>query len=254
MAQPLTKLTKTGELYTRPPSVEANIDQALGDDLATLRARLQVTDRQAAHYLTSECLMHLFRDSSRRGDEKKRDTLVQAILTRCEAILKSKVPDSRVANAADIREDILQEFALLLAKDSVGENPSELDFFECRFNQAFRTFRVSKLRIVQTPPIRCVPLPDESDIPDDQVPKILGKALSCRASQEDDLALNEMLDALPADIREAVVLCYLMDYEEESEDPTRITAATLCDVTGRTIRNRLGKAAAYLKHFNEEEP
>src|SRR5258708_3029901 len=145
MAQPLTKLTRTGELYTRPPSVEAKIDQALAEDEATLRARLQVTDRRAPDYLTSECLGHLFRAAHRRGDEKRRDRVVLAIVARCEVILKSKVPDSRVANAADIREEILQEFALLLANDGVGDKPNELDFFECRFNQAFKAFRVDML-------------------------------------------------------------------------------------------------------------
>jgi hypothetical protein len=254
MAQPLTKLTRTGQLYTRPPSVEAKIDQALAEDEATLRARLQVTDRLAAGNLTSECLVHLFRDSHRRGDDRRRDLFVLAILARCEANLKSTVPDSRVANAADLREDILQEFALLLASDGVGDNPNELDYFECRFNLAFKAFRISMLRSVQQPAIRCVPLPKESVIPDDQVPKMLDEALSCRASQGDDLARDEMLNALPAAIREAVVLCHLMDYEVESEDATKVTAATLCKVTGRTIRNRLAKAAAYLKHFNEEEP
>lgn len=66
-------------------------------------------------------------------------------------------------------------------------------------------------------------------------------------------ARNELLDALPADIRRAVVLCHEMGYEEESVDPTKITAATLCGVTGRTIRSRIRQAAAYLAQFNQED-
>jgi cysteine desulfurase len=64
MAQPLTKLTRTGQLYTRPPSVEAKIDQALTEDEPRLWTRLQVTDRRAPDYLTSECLVHLFRSGT----------------------------------------------------------------------------------------------------------------------------------------------------------------------------------------------
>ncbi len=114
MAQPLIKLTRTGKLYTRPRRIEANIDGALGQDFATLCARLKVTDDASPDYLASECLVHLIRDSNRRNDVKTRDHLVLALFSRCESNLKSTIPDSQVSNAADLREEILQEFALML--------------------------------------------------------------------------------------------------------------------------------------------
>jgi hypothetical protein len=253
MAQPLTKLTRKGKLYIRPAPIEANIDGALAEDFATLEVRLQVTAPGVPDYLTSECLVHLIRDSNRRGDAKTRDQLVLALFARCELNLKSAVPDSRVSNAAELREEVLQEFALMLAADGLGDNPDELDYFECRFNQAFKTFRIDLLRSEQNHQNRCVPFPDESVLPDEEVPKILDETLSCRASQGDNLARDELLNALPPDIRKAVVLCYEMDYEVESEDSTKTTAATLCGVTGRTIRNRLRQAAAYLSKFKQED-
>lgn len=58
--------------------------------------------------------------------------------------------------------------------------------------------------------------------------------------------------ALPEDERKAVILCGVLGLKEESEDPTIVTAATLCGVTGRTIRNRLKRAAAKLSDFRED--
>src|SRR5579872_5497493 len=130
MARPLTKKKKDGTPYVRPASVEANINGALGQDLATLKNRLQVTDATLPEYLGSECLVHLVRESMRSGNDNLRDVMVLALLKRCEASLKSAIRDSR-ANAGSLREEVLQEFALLLASDGSGDNPKELDYFEC---------------------------------------------------------------------------------------------------------------------------
>jgi DNA-directed RNA polymerase specialized sigma24 family protein len=43
-----------------------------------------------------------------------------------------------------------------------------------------------------------------------------------------------------------------MGYAEEADDPATRTAATICGVTGRTIRNRLTRAAAKLSRFKED--
>jgi len=48
-----------------------------------------------------------------------------------------------------------------------------------------------------------------------------------------------------------VELCHVLGYDEESENPDKRTAATICGVTGRTIRNRLKRAAARLSSYKE---
>jgi DNA-directed RNA polymerase specialized sigma24 family protein len=75
------------------------------------------------------------------------------------------------------------------------------------------------------------------------------------ATPEHGLFLNQLADAiqtLPPDEREAVILCHIMGYAEEADDPATRTAATICGVTGRTIRNRLTRAAAKLSRFKED--
>ena len=72
--------------------------------------------------------------------------LLPPLLARCEAMLIRKIPDRSRPNAIDIREEILGEFSVLFAEDGSGENPDQLDFFECRFNRAFRYFRIDFMR------------------------------------------------------------------------------------------------------------
>lgn len=78
----------------------------------------------------------------------------------------------------------------------------------------------------------------------------LPEALKNPQSQENARFLKEVfarINELPTDERDVVILCHIMGYEVEADDPARITAATLCGVTGRTIRNRLRRANAKLK-------
>lgn len=48
MVRPLTKRTRKGEPYARPPEVEATIKVALREDRTTLDRRLKVTDGESA--------------------------------------------------------------------------------------------------------------------------------------------------------------------------------------------------------------
>jgi hypothetical protein len=252
MAPPLSKKKRTGELYVRPPSVERNIDGALAEDASSIRRRLDVSDRSSPEYLSSECLVHLARHFSRLGETDTRDAVVWKLFERCEAILERKI-DSQIPNAEDLREEVLQQFALVLANDGTGECPEELDYYECRFNHAFRSLRVDMLRSAKRQLKRCRPLPRESPDSDGKLPKKLEEAIGCPTTQSDGLARDELLNRLPDDVRQAVVLCHEMGYEVESIDPDKVTAATLCGVTGRTIRSRLERAKELLAGFNEED-
>jgi hypothetical protein len=82
-----------------------------------------------AEYLPSECLVHLIREAKRRGDDAARDALLPLPLARCDANLNAKV-DGQIAGAVQLREDILGDFAELLAIDGSAEDRHELDFFE----------------------------------------------------------------------------------------------------------------------------
>jgi hypothetical protein len=252
MARPLTKLTRTGTLYTRPTPIEENIDGALAEDLPALCRRAHVTDQGSPDYLTSECLVHLIRDSIRRTDLAMQSTLLPILLSRCEANLRAKIPRS-VPNAVHLRDEVLGEFALVLAKDGSTEDTDELDFYECKFNHAFRTLRISVLRRERDKTDGVVALSDVAGKPDEDVARRIEAALRSPATQADGLLLDERLDALPPDERKAVVLHFVMGYEIESTDPNKPTVATLCNVSGRTIRSRLKLARKRLTQIIQEE-
>lgn len=258
MARPLTKSGDKGPLI-RPKAIEAQIDEAIALDLSALRVRLVITDRQHPQHLRSETLVHLVRHARRVGDQVLIGAALPVLLGRCEANLLVKVPDGQLPEAASVREEILGQFSELFASDDHGAAPDELDFYECKFNRAFRFFRIDIVRqeIARLKPAVDLPQPtDEEDAdPREDVFARVSEAFQSPATQESIAFRSELEDAilaLPTDERDAVILVHALGYQEESDDPDEETAATRCNCTGRTIRNRLKRAAAKLSRFKED--
>ena len=261
MARPLTKRNSAGELYVRPPLIEAQINEILAQSPATLQQRLSIEDSQSSNYLKSECLVHLARDFIRHGKEAmtKADMVLRVLFDRCEKILLVKIPNKGRPSAAYIREEVLGQFAELFAIDGAKENSDRLDFFECRFDRAFRTFRIDLVRKETNRLKKLDPLPiqDVDTLPSSnkQIPTRLIKALRSPEKVESSVLLKEIheaINALPEDERRAVILCHVLGYKIESKNPEESTAATICKVSGRTIRNRLTRAVGKLSKFKEE--
>ncbi len=262
MARPLTKTEPDGTLYRRPATVEAQVDEAMKLKLPDLRRRLLVTDRNDTAYLRSECLVHLLRHGRRVGDQPLMGAVLPVLLGRCEANLLVTVPDGRMPDATGLRQDILDELTELFVLDGSGENPAELDFYECRFNKAFRTLRIDAVRraarrskeiidVAAFPPSEAEGEPDAYE---DAFARV-SDAFKVFPTQEWDAFREPFVNAiegLPPDEREAVILVHVLGYKEESEDPNEETAATRCNCTGRTIRNRLTRAAGKLARFKED--
>lgn len=243
MIKPLTKVSKDGEVYSRPQEVVENIASALGLGLDAIRARLKEDDANADGYLKSECLVYLFREARDKGDDAMFNLIATALLSRCETILLSKRSNTSVR----LHDDILAEFACLLA----NESSQQLDYYECRFNRAFRMHR---LEMVRKEAKRCKKVETRafgsstSDADDEETH---ADEPACRSRESDDLARRELLDQLPPDLRKAVVLCE-MGYPIESKDPSKDTVATLCGVSERTIHNWLKRAKVILPNPTKE--
>lgn len=260
MARPLTNYEATGNLYKRPRKIETQIDEIIALDVSSLKERLQVTDRKTSGYISSECLVHLVRSARQSGDQQRINCALPVLLGRCEANLLSKIPDGRLPDAASIREEVLGKFSELFASDGSGERPDELDFYECRFNSAFMAFRIDVVRSEIARLKYVAPLPEarDNDDPPDAYEDVFARvsdAFQSPATQEGSYLREQLLDAieaLPVDERKAVTLVCIMGYKEESIDPKEITAATRCNCGGRTIRNRLTRAAAKLSRFKED--
>jgi hypothetical protein len=250
MVRPLVKITEKGEPYTRSASVEATIDGALGQDWTTLAKRTRVIDPNAPDYLPSECLVHLIRDVLLRGDHRVATALMPSLLIRCESNLNRTVPDGAVHNAEAVREDILSNFQLLFTDDAAED---ALDYYECKFGRAFKTFRINHVRRAISDRAELIDLPqattaDGETMLDDEMLARLSRLGKVGPSQEDRAYLLQVLEAvnrLPPDQRRAVILRRIIGHTEES-------AAALCNVEGRTIRNRLSRADKRLKKLKED--
>ena len=246
MARPLTKRQSTGDLYVRPQHVERQIDDTLAQDQATLQRRLAVSDPQSSDYLRSECLVHLARDFLRNGNDSMANTVLPILLGRCKRILLAKIPANELPTAREVREEVLGQFGELFA-DATVQGSDDLDYFECRFNGVFRTFYINLVRSEKARLKRLAPLPDQADDTHKELqsPETADSALLCKE-------LREAIDALPDDMRKAVILCHIEGYKIESNNPSEATAATICKVSGRTIRNRLLRAAGKLSKFKDQ--
>ena len=262
MARPLTKKTADGELYTRPIDVEQQIDEALSLPSTELRERLKNLDRNCSSYLRSECLVHLIRVAIQTDNESLTNLVLPVLFSRCEAILLAKMPDSNTLDATLLREEALEKLTDLFVADGTGDIKSELDFYECRFNRAFRALRVDVVRRHErlskrgntTPNLPQVHTEMDGGFTQD-VFDMVSDAFNGHSMLESTLLreeLNSAIRDLPADERDAVVLVHGLGYKVESVDPDEATAATWCNCTGRTIRNRLSSAATKLARFKEE--
>ncbi|TCP78859.1 sigma-70-like protein [Rhizobium sp. PP-CC-2G-626] len=262
MARLLTKTESDGTPYMRPPGVETQIDEASKLSLADLRGRLLLTDRADPRHSRSECLVHLVREGRRSGDQARMNMVLPILLGRCEANLRVTVADGAIPDAANLRQEILDDLTELFVMDGSGDFPDELDFYECKFNKAFRALRIDAVRravrrskrsidVTEMPELEVKSMPDAFE---DAFARV-SEAFRVLPTQEWDAYREPFLqaiEALPPDEREAVILVHVLGYKEESEDPEEETAATRCNCTGRTIRNRLTRAAAKLSRLKED--
>jgi hypothetical protein len=259
MVRALTKTDQTGNRYTRPDVIEAAIEAAMKEDLDTLGRRAWLSDPEGSEFLPLECLVYLLREARGCHDDRAMSTLLPPLLARCETILKATIRHHAFPNVEEIREDILGDFGVLFARDGFGDNPNELDFYECRFERAFRFFRLAYLRRERSRLRELSSLPDcepDGHPNGEEVFARVSKAFRTQPAQIGQVLHRELvkaIDDLPSDERKVVVLCLVLGLKEESDDPSVITAATLCGVTGRTVRNRLTRAKQKLSNFQESE-
>jgi len=251
MARPLTRVKKkTGKIYTRPADVEAQIDRVLTAGFPEALRRARVKDRASPDYLCGECLVHLVREAKRTGRDRESEALLLLLLERCGANLRGTIRHDGVPNAQQLRDEILQHLAMMFAEDAV-EGGTWLDYYECRFNDAFAALRIDFYNREVGQVNRSVPETTESgeEIADDSDRDDgTGSDFWVSSRLEDNVYARQVADflkALPPDEYQAVVLCRLMNLTQED-------AAKRLRVSVKTIYNRLTRADLKLARIKED--
>jgi DNA-directed RNA polymerase specialized sigma24 family protein len=249
MVRALTKRRPSGELYERPAEVESAIAVALSLDRAELLRRSRIPDSKEPGFLPLECLVHLIRSTQAAGDSDLANVLLDLLFRRVAAILAATLPDSRSPRAADLRQEVIDRLADKFLSDA---KPDALDIFEVRFGKALSGLRIDALRPTLAEKAEHVPVAEDAD--DDDETRSRGAILSAETTPETLLGDAQTLAevkraawALPKKLRLPVVLHYLRGYEIESTDPAKRTVATVCKVSGRTVRTRLAEGLELIK-------
>src|SRR6267154_2632417 len=222
MVRQLTKKRKDGQPYVRPAEIESALKVALGEDLPTLLKRSAIRESKQEGYLPSEVLVHVIRNSMRSGDDRARDALVAALFERCMAILCATIRTSRRFDAQQLRNEVLGQFGERLAADQRPGGNERLDFYEVRFNRAFKALRVNALTAEGVYADRFEPLPSSCD----EEPEAHSPEIDSELEPPSDPFAHaeiaehlDLIDALPPDEREAFALRYVYGYEIESVNP-----------------------------------
>jgi hypothetical protein len=224
--------------------VEAEIDHVMALPLAERRRRGQVQNPSSGEFLRSETVVHLLRLDLREGGDG--GPYLQTLIKRCEANLRSAIHPS-VPQAVQLRKEILQEFALLFVGE-VQDGGDELDFFECKFNSAFRGIRTNIFNAHITRIGHEAPEPSGPGGENDEGGSGGVVVDVWRAPQAEDALFVQQVRALvmtfPPNERKAIALCRIRGL-------TQAEAGLKIGVTERTIRNLLARADAKLASIKE---
>lgn len=213
--------------------------------------------------IPSEVMLYFLRNVTKLLDYQTFKVLFTALFSRLEATLKRTIPDWVFGNAHQIREEILERFAELIAEDRNGEH-LKLDYYEVNFNSAFATLRKDVLRKIgpanQTDPLeKAISLTGMENDSVEILPDVENRIIQdfeLGQSKLDDpsfrFSLHEAINKLPNDEREALGLL-LIGMPIEAKDPNACSISNTLQCSIKTVSNRLNRAYARLRHMLVEE-
>lgn len=148
MVSPLRKI-KDGKCCTRQEPIESRLLELEGLPDAEQVRQCEIRSHDSAEFVSTECILHLVR--SRREHrptdvtfEKLYGILLKRVLTQLPQPDRIRKNKERAVDV-EIREQVLEQFAILMAKDREEYN-ERLDFFEIRFQLGIAKLRATAIR------------------------------------------------------------------------------------------------------------
>lgn len=140
---PLRKTKIKGALYTRPPEIEARLNELAALPREELLRRCEVKDRDDTAYVPSECVLHFVRACREDDRSSYFERLYKVLAARIyQRLPRAESRDGKTQSFTleAIRDSAFGRFAKLLAEDHDGYS-EKLDYYEIRFDGAVASLR-----------------------------------------------------------------------------------------------------------------
>lgn len=249
LARPLTRSTRAGEPYVRPPEVESQLELLLGASANEQLTRAAETNKESPRYVRDECLVYLIRDAWVAGDSARYSTLTEQLLRRSARGIQHNLRTLGVApgDEKDVYGEVISGMMSAILDDGGAG-----DFYQARFRRALR-FLVLSVYDKYARRQKRARREDDLDTPlggDDMkaedgvtLEERLPEDAEVAARIEQRLLIREALAAIrDPRHREAFVLHYYDDWPIETKDPLDPSVSRHLGVTPRTVNNWLREA------------
>ena len=248
--RPLTKRRTDGSPYVRRPETTATLIELADLSRDAIAARLAVGRRDAAGYVSNECLLHLLRAARSDNNPGWFDKLFSVLDCRVRHNLSRTVRYGTVSDPETVREDVLGKFHEVLAL-GLGPEPERLDPYEAMFDGALASLRKTTYSRQQRQDGRKADLPSASDgdaksgeLAAPEPEEIFG--MTPFEFRDFRTAALAAIERLPEPLRETVRLVCRGD-QAGSTDPDKMTIAKQLDVDERTVRNRMDRVVKLVR-------
>lgn len=255
LTRPLTRLTKAGAPYARPPEVEAQLNQLLGEPITEQLARAQCTDKGSPRFLKDECLVYLAREGWIEDDLALYSEVSQQLIRRSTRTIQRTL--QLLGVAADDLQDVFGDVITQMLTEVLDDDGAG-DFYQAKFRRALR-YLILKVHAryerrherLLTENRLCAPRDEDSD--DDEDSLIEDMVRQPGDVAHDAMQLLEIREALAAiqdpRHRQAFVLHHYDDWPIETQDPLRPSVSGYFAVSSRTVRSWIRAAEGDLAEW-----
>lgn len=253
MVSQLRKRTKSGDLYQRPPEIEAKLVELDGLTPLERLARCQIADRKDLMYVSSECILHFVRAARENPDGAYYAGLYKVLIARILKQLPKRTDrsDKEALFGALIREKALGDFCELLADDFLYY-AEQLDFYEVRFMCAVKSLRINAYREVKADDEGKESI--ESEEENGGLKKEVEEAVKDYNPFDPQIfsitdyrfELDSAIEKLP-DLQKRILQLLMLEMPINSIDPNIITISNTLKKSEKTIRTHRDMAFAVIR-------
>lgn len=246
----LTRRNGEGEVYTRIPAVEEQIEKALLLDSPALLERARYSDYKSLGYLAEECLVYMIHEFRSKSDGQMVSDLFKVLLDRSTGFVKGHFQALEPERA----DDAFQEVFTSVVEQILDMDSDKGDFFQVRFWHALKCLAITeggKQLSKQNVEEGFVSMDAEEEGEEGPKPKV--EIPDGSMSLEGKAMYREGLGVLRDPYRKVFILRHYEGWPIYSKDPCETTLSSLFGVTPKTIYNWLKEAEETLRQWRGGE-